>query len=266
MYLSELKIKNFRQFGADEPVFSVQFHEGVTALVGENDAALKGNYLLTEKSYSDFVIEFDVRWKDGVMPRGIDTGLDMRTPRIQLQLGVSGSLRVDMTGSFYTGGKPAYPEIGQAKDAKKLMKPEGEWNTFRIEAKGDPFGRHFCRIGDGHRCPESDDLGKRTFMVGSHVKNDHKPKPTVRRLCLKEQPERFDPAGRSSNADDPDWSRRSSNFLLGLAPMATTTSGPWSRRNITWKTLAPNQISGPVSHSASLQRTEERRWLCRIQW
>ena len=38
MYLSELKIKNFRQFGADEPVFSVQFHEGVTALVGENDA------------------------------------------------------------------------------------------------------------------------------------------------------------------------------------------------------------------------------------
>ena len=38
MYLSELKIKNFRQFGAGEPVFSVQFQEGVTALVGENDA------------------------------------------------------------------------------------------------------------------------------------------------------------------------------------------------------------------------------------
>ena len=31
MYLSELKIKNFRQFGAGEPAFSVQFHEGVTA-------------------------------------------------------------------------------------------------------------------------------------------------------------------------------------------------------------------------------------------
>lgn len=38
MYLSELKIKNFRQFGAGEPNFSVKFHEGVTALVGENDA------------------------------------------------------------------------------------------------------------------------------------------------------------------------------------------------------------------------------------
>ena len=38
MHLSELKIKNFRQFGAGEPVFSMHFHEGVTALVGENDA------------------------------------------------------------------------------------------------------------------------------------------------------------------------------------------------------------------------------------
>jgi putative ATP-dependent endonuclease of the OLD family len=38
MFLSQLTIKNFRQFGADEPVFSVDFREGVTALVGENDS------------------------------------------------------------------------------------------------------------------------------------------------------------------------------------------------------------------------------------
>lgn len=37
MHLSKLTIKNFRQFGAGEPVFSVHFHQGVTALVGEND-------------------------------------------------------------------------------------------------------------------------------------------------------------------------------------------------------------------------------------
>lgn len=107
-------------------------------LVGENDAALAGNYLRTEKAYRDFVVEFDVRWKS-TTSRGVDTGVEMRTPTIQLQLGVSGSLRVDMSGSFYTGGKPAYPEQGQAKDAKKLMRPEGEWNTFRIQAKGDTF-------------------------------------------------------------------------------------------------------------------------------
>ena len=108
-------------------------------LIGENDAAKKGNYLWTEKEYKDFVIEFDVRWKT-TTERGVDTGLEMRKPKIQLQLGVSGSLRVDMTGSFYTGMKPnAYPEIGQAKEAKTLMKPEGEWNSFRIQAKGDTF-------------------------------------------------------------------------------------------------------------------------------
>jgi len=107
-------------------------------LIGENDAAKKGHYLWTEKEYRDFVIEFEVRWK-AATDRGVDTGLEMRNPKIQLQLGVSGSLRVDMTGSFYTGGKEKYPEAGQAKEAKKLLKPEGEWNTFRIQAKGDIF-------------------------------------------------------------------------------------------------------------------------------
>ncbi len=107
-------------------------------LIGENDAAKKGHYLWTEKEYGDFVIEFDARWK-GTTPRGVDTGIEMRKPKIQLQLGISGSLRVDMTGCFYTGGKPGYPEAGHAKERDTLMKPEGEWNTFRIQAKGDTF-------------------------------------------------------------------------------------------------------------------------------
>ena len=107
-------------------------------LIGENNAAKKENYLWTEKEYGDFVLEFDVRWKS-TTDRGVDTGIEMRKPKIQLQLGISGSLRVDMTGCFYTGGQPAYPEAGQARDRKTLLKPEGEWNTFRIQAKGDTF-------------------------------------------------------------------------------------------------------------------------------
>ena len=126
-------LANFKAEGAQE---FWRIENGV--LVGENNAAKKEHYLWTEKEYGDFVIEFDVRWKD-TTERGVDTGLEMRKPKIQLQLGISGSLKVDMSGSFYTGGKPAYPEIGQAKDAKKLMKPQGEWNTFRIQAKGNTF-------------------------------------------------------------------------------------------------------------------------------
>jgi len=128
--------KDFTNFKSEGAAEFWRIENGV--LIGENNAAQKGHMLWTTKEYKDFVIEFDARWK-GTTPRGVDTGVEMRKPHIQLQLGVSGSLRVDMTGSFYTGGKPAYPEAGQAKDAKKLLKPEGEWNTFRIQAKGDTF-------------------------------------------------------------------------------------------------------------------------------
>ncbi|MPQ71780.1 MULTISPECIES: AAA family ATPase [unclassified Pseudomonas] len=38
MYLSALKVQNFRQFGADRQGLVIQFNKGVTALVGENDA------------------------------------------------------------------------------------------------------------------------------------------------------------------------------------------------------------------------------------
>ena len=41
-----------------------------------------------------------------------------------------------MTGSYYIGH---YPKEGQAKNFKELMKPEGEFNHFRIQAKGDTF-------------------------------------------------------------------------------------------------------------------------------
>jgi hypothetical protein len=102
-------------------------------LVGENDEKLSGNYLWTEKSYRDFVLEFDVRWTGEV-----DTGIEFREPKIQMQLGVSRSLKRDMSGSFYVG-KPGYPEAGQAKEAAKLMTAPGEWNTFRLKASGATY-------------------------------------------------------------------------------------------------------------------------------
>ena len=102
-------------------------------LIGESITELKENYLLTEKSYGDFVLEFDVRWTGE-----IDSGVEMRKPNMQLQLGVSRSLKRDMSGSFYVG-KPGYPEAGQAKNAAQLMHPDGQWNHFRLEAKGTTF-------------------------------------------------------------------------------------------------------------------------------
>lgn len=102
-------------------------------LVGQNDAGLTGDMLRSEKSYGDFVLEFDVRWAGE-----IDSGIEFREPTIQLQLGVSRSLKRDMSGSFYVG-KQGYPEPGRATNAAALMKPDGGWNTFRLRAQGPVF-------------------------------------------------------------------------------------------------------------------------------
>src|SRR5882724_13387026 len=60
-------------------------------VIGENDAKLTGNYLWTEKNYTNFAMEFDVRWTGE-----IDSGVEFRKPSIQLQLGVSRSFKKDM--------------------------------------------------------------------------------------------------------------------------------------------------------------------------
>jgi hypothetical protein len=100
------------------------------AIVGENDAAMKGSMLYTEKSYGDVIVEGEVRYSGR-----IDSGIMVRKPELQVQIGESSSLKRDMTCSFYTG---RYPEEARAPNAGKLLKP-GEWNRIRVEAKGDTF-------------------------------------------------------------------------------------------------------------------------------
>jgi len=102
-------------------------------LIGENDPAKTGDVLHTKKAYKDFIIEMEARWSGE-----IDSGIMLRQPELQLQIGVSRSLKKDMTCSFYTNGKEKYPEAGQAKNLEKLLKP-GEWNKIRLQAKGDLF-------------------------------------------------------------------------------------------------------------------------------
>lgn len=100
-------------------------------LVGESpDDKQPGSMLYTEKSYHDVVVEAECRWSGE-----IDSGIMVRKPEIQMQIGISRSLKKDMSGSFYIG---KYPEEGQAKNAEKLIKI-GEWTKFRLEAKGDTY-------------------------------------------------------------------------------------------------------------------------------
>jgi hypothetical protein len=100
------------------------------AIVGESDAEKKPSMLYTDKPYGDVIVEGEVRFTGE-----IDSGIMMRKPEVQVQIGVSRSLKKDMTCSFYTG---KYPEEAQAPKAAELLKP-GEWNRIRVEAKGDTF-------------------------------------------------------------------------------------------------------------------------------
>jgi len=101
--------------------------EGV--LVGENDEKKKGSILWTEKEYGDFVFEGEFRYEGK-----IDSGVFLRVEREQIQIGISGSLKVDMTCSPYIAGK-GYPKKAEVADILK----EGEWNKIRIAVTGGNY-------------------------------------------------------------------------------------------------------------------------------
>ena len=90
----------------------------------------KGSVLWTEKKYKNFVIEFDFRFGEGT----VDSGVHIRN-RDQIQIGISGSLKRDMTCSPYIPGK-GYPV--EAKNIKKLLKAK-DWNQVRIRAIGKKY-------------------------------------------------------------------------------------------------------------------------------
>jgi len=91
----------------------------------------KGSILWTKKKYRDFVMEFDFKFGEGV----VDTGIHIRNSKEQIQLGISGSLKRDMTGSPYIAGK-GYPV--EATGVKELLKPR-DWNHMKIQAIGGQY-------------------------------------------------------------------------------------------------------------------------------
>lgn len=91
----------------------------------------KGSILWTQKEYRDFVMEFDFRFGEGV----VDTGIHIRNNKEQIQIGISGSLKRDMTGSPYIAGK-GYPV--EAKGVARLLKAK-DWNTMKIKVVGKQY-------------------------------------------------------------------------------------------------------------------------------
>ncbi len=91
----------------------------------------KGSTLWTEKRYTNFVMEFEFRFGQGT----VDSGIFVRNSHEQIQIGISGSLKRDMTASPYIVGK-GYPV--EAAGVKELLK-QGHWNSMTIVAIGKNY-------------------------------------------------------------------------------------------------------------------------------
>lgn len=91
----------------------------------------KGSTLWTVKEYGNFIMEFEFKMGRGT----VDTGIYIRTGKEQIQIGISGSLKRDMTASPYIAGK-AYPV--EAKNIKQILKPK-DWNHMTIVAIGKNY-------------------------------------------------------------------------------------------------------------------------------
>ena len=105
------------------------FDKGV--LTGRSNTKKQGSVLWSEAKFKDFTLELDFRFSGD-----IDSGVFLRTENDQIQIGTSRSLKRDMTGSPYIGTIGKYPV--EAHDVKSLLK-EGDWNHFRIAAKGSHY-------------------------------------------------------------------------------------------------------------------------------
>ena len=100
-------------------------------LIGKNDPELKGSTLWTSKEYKDFILQLDFRFGPG----SVDSGVFICKVSEQIQIGISGSLKRDMTCSPYVAGK-GYPV--EAVGVAALLKQD-DWNTVRIQAVGNVY-------------------------------------------------------------------------------------------------------------------------------
>ena len=100
-------------------------------MVGKSDEKKKNSILWTEKEFEDFVLEAEFRYEGHV-----DSGFFLRNENEQIQIGISGSLKRDMTCSPYIANKRGYPM--EAAGVKELLKT-GDWNRIKIEVKGKKY-------------------------------------------------------------------------------------------------------------------------------
>jgi len=96
----------------------------------KSTAEKKGSILWSESKYENFIIQADFLMGDGT----VDSGIFLRSEHDQIQIGISGSLKRDLTASPYIP-KKGYPVEAKVKNILKLK----DWNTMKVKVVGSTY-------------------------------------------------------------------------------------------------------------------------------
>jgi hypothetical protein len=113
-----------------EPANNVWWTVNDGVLFVKSTAEKKGSILWTESKYENFIIQADFLMGDGT----VDSGIFLRSEHDQIQIGISGSQKRDLTASPYIP-KKGYPVEAKVKDILKLK----DWNTMKVKVVGSTY-------------------------------------------------------------------------------------------------------------------------------
>jgi hypothetical protein len=134
----------------------------------------KGSILWTEKEYRNFIVELEFKFGEGV----IDSGVHLRN-QDQIQIGISGSLKRDMTASPYIPGK-GYPV--EAEGVQELLKMK-DWNHLRIEVRGMEY---VCHLNGKKVMTYTTESGKEKGPIGLQLHGGRDMSIDYRNIKVKE--------------------------------------------------------------------------------
>jgi hypothetical protein len=150
------------------------------AIVGTSVPNTSNSFLVTEKSYGDFVLEFDVRQDVGPM----NSGVQFRSHSIpEFQNGRVHGYQTDIdpsprqwSGQIYEEAQRGWFSTGETNPPSKSLYKFGEWNHYRVEAIGP---RLRVWVNDG-AVADVIDGGSQEGFIGLQVHSIDKPEEAGR--------------------------------------------------------------------------------------
>ena len=239
-------------------------------IIGENPGK-KGSKLWTDKEYVDFDLVLDFKTPSSYY----DSGIYVRGKTHQIQIGISGSLKIDLTGCIYAPKDRAKNKArSKTKDkyvawtdkVEAVNKP-GEWNKLRILLRGK---RITTFLNDE---PFVDYVGKvipDKGPIGIQLHSGHHMKMLFRNINIKE----LDPAERPKTDAAPPRKVRNVRKARKASPPPTqlgkfvplfdgkTLTG-WEKAggdlfNVAWKDAGDDLAKGVLSEKLRRQFQKQK--------